>query len=119
MNLHLKKMHFNFKFNFADMEVVLQSKLIRKHKSDFLFDLILHPTDQIYLRIKQNIIDDNKKYELKINPMVLNDLIVILQSFQKDYNFSQKKAPPPWFVSSRTIAFLTKILAISNTTILY
>ena len=79
------------------MEEILKSVLLDYEKSRFLFDLIRHTSGSNYIKIKQVIENDIHYHEIKINPMVLMDIIFIFQNFQKELSVSEYKYDRSFF----------------------
>lgn len=66
------------------MEEILKSILLEYEKSTFLIDLIKHNSGAKFIKIKQTVEGNDIINELKINSSVLNDIIFILQDYQKE-----------------------------------
>lgn len=66
------------------MEEILHSTMLEYDKSTFVIDLIKHASGEHYIKIQQTIKNDTIKYEVKINPSILNDMVLVLQSFENE-----------------------------------
>lgn len=68
------------------MKQVLKTTLLEYDKSTFLIDLVEHESEKLYISILQTIPKVNMpaiKQEIKINPSILSDLLIVLASYQK------------------------------------
>jgi len=68
------------------MKQVLKTTLLEYDKSTFLIDLVMHESEKLYISILQTIPKLDAvplKQEIKINPSILSDLLVVLTSYQK------------------------------------
>jgi len=64
------------------MKEVLETTQLEFDKSAFLIDLIKHDSGLLYIEISQTIFEDiNHAHSIKINPVVLSDIIKVLQNY--------------------------------------
>ena len=68
------------------MEDILSSKILEYEKSTFLIDLVKHKSGTVYVNIKQNIEGSFTQSEIKINPSILSDLVVVLSNLKDEIN---------------------------------
>ena len=67
----------------AKLKTILETTQLEFDKSDFLIDLVKHEKGLLYIEITQSIIDSkNQNNTIKINPIVLSDIIKVLQNYQ-------------------------------------
>ena len=83
------------------MEDILKSRLLEYEKSAFLIDLVKHHSGDLYVSIKQTILDSNLKSEIKINPSVLHDLIFVLNAYEKDIKKDSNENTSSYFLPEK------------------
>ncbi len=77
------------------MKQVLKTTLLEYDKSTFLIDLVMHESEKLYISITQTIpkMDMSpSKQEIKINPSILSDLLVVLSSYEKHLPTSNSRS---------------------------
>lgn len=66
------------------MEKQLKTSLLEYEKSTFLIDLIEYKPKLKYVKVTQVIEGISQTSEIKINPSILSDIILVLQNFNED-----------------------------------
>ncbi len=65
------------------MKTILETTQLEFEKSDFLIDLVKHDNGLLYIEIVQYIIGSkSSNNSIKINPVILTDIIKVLQNYQ-------------------------------------
>ena len=65
------------------MKEILETTHFEFDKSSFLIDIVRHTTGKKYIEINQTIDQDNiENRHLKINPLILNEIIEVLQNYK-------------------------------------
>ena len=107
---------------FLIMEEIIKSSLLEYDKSTFLIDLIKHGTGTNYIKIQQSIKGKSQYQELKINSSILNDLIFVLQSYQKEIPKPVSKSSISYFSDDKQediIRCYFKGITIKNLTLIF
>jgi hypothetical protein len=64
------------------MKKIIETTQLEFNKSVFLIDLIKHDSGLLYIEILQTIFEDvNQAHSIKINPVILSDIIKVLQNY--------------------------------------
>jgi hypothetical protein len=64
------------------MKKIIETTQLEFDRSFFLIDLIKHDSGLLYIEISQTIFEDiNHAHSIKINPVVLSDIIKVLQNY--------------------------------------
>lgn len=67
------------------MKHFIETKVIHHTKSDLLIDIIKHESGKNYLEIIQTFHDEKQNTSIKVNPIILNQLIESLQEIQQEH----------------------------------
>lgn len=94
------------------MEEIIQTTLIEFDKSSFLIDLIKHDSGKLYIEIQQTIHigkDNWERQRIKINPSILDDILIILNNYRKKLSI-EKKNSKSYFSEEKKKEIITRYL---------
>lgn len=104
------------------MAKIIETKLIEYNKSTFVIDLKEHSSGQLYVEIDQTVHNyPNEQRCIKVNPFLLDGLILTLQNYQAKISEDQLKKNDPSKhntnykeLSSKVISLYFKGISINN-----
>jgi len=72
------------------MKEILETTHLEFDKSSFLIDLAKHDTGILYIEITQMVNEKNTSHVIKINPIILTDVLRVLQNYQEKISHLDK-----------------------------